>query len=193
MQDIKKILVCAIGMLWMTGLQAEPEPLNIMPDTESISFDSHEGPVTIKRYANDIMLVRGSIRPMIPTPGVTPIGELEVIAALQDPAYIVVDTRTVASQYGGTIPGSYNIVYDVIAERLDELGCVSEQAGWNCEQALNVVLYCNGPNCGQSPTAMAAMVEAGFPADKIFFYRGGMLAWTSLGLTTRENTHLQLE
>jgi len=193
MQDIKKILVCAIGMLWMTGLQAEPEPLNIMPDTESISFDSHEGPVTIERYANDIMLVRGSIRPMIPTPGVTPIGELEVIAALQDPACIVVDTRTVASQYGGTIPGSYNIVYDVIAERLDELGCVSEQAGWNCEQALNVVLYCNGPNCGQSPTAMAAMVEAGFPAEKIFFYRGGMLAWTSLGLTTRENTHLQLE
>jgi len=35
------------------------------------------------------------------------------------------------------------------------------------------------------------MVEAGFPATKISYYRGGMLAWTSLGLTTRENTHLK--
>ena len=74
-----------------------------------------------------------------------------------------------------------------------KVGCERSSAGLRCEQALNVVLYCNGPNCGQSPTAMAAMVEAGFPASKIFYYRGGMLAWTSLGLTTRENEHLNLD
>ena len=193
MQNSRKLLVCAIGALWMTALQAEEEPLNIIPDTESISFDSQEGPITLRRFANDIMLVKGAIRPMVPTPGVTPVGELEVIAALQDSDYIVIDTRTVETQYGGTIPGSIDIRYDEIADRLDEVGCESAQAGWNCEQALNVVLYCNGPNCGQSPRAMAAMVEAGFPASKIFFYRGGMLAWTSLGLTTRENTHLELD
>lgn len=193
MKNSKKNLVCAICMLWVAAVYAEEEPLNIMPDMESISFDSHEGPITLKRFANDIMLVKGVIRPMVPTPGVTPVGELEVIEALQDAAYLVVDTRTVASQYGGTIPGSHNIPYNEIVDRLNEVGCVSTQGEWACEQALNVVLYCNGPNCGQSPTAMAAMVEAGFPANKLFFYRGGMLAWTSLGLTTRENTHLQLE
>ena len=80
-----------------------------------------------------------------------------------------------------------------IADRLDEVGCESSSGGWSCEQARNVVLYCNGPNCGQSPRAMASMVEAGFPATKIFYYRGGMLAWTSLGLTTRENEHLDLD
>jgi len=191
MQNFEKLLVCTIGVLWMGALQAEGEPLNIMPDTETISFDSAEGPVTIRRFANDIMLVKGSIRPMIPTPGVTPVGELEVISALQDPAYIVVDTRTVETQYGGTIPGSVNVPYNEIADRLDELGCAASSSDWTCEQALNVVLYCNGPNCGQSPRAMAAMVEAGFPATKISYYRGGMLAWTSLGLTTRENTHLK--
>ncbi len=193
MQSFNKVLVCAIGVLWMTVLQADEQPLNITPDTESISFDSHEGPVTLRRFANDIMLVKGAIRPMIPTAGVTPVGELEVIAALQDSAYVVIDTRTVESQYGGTIPGSINVPYDEIADRLDEMGCVSSEAGLSCEQALNVVLYCNGPNCGQSPRAMAAMVEAGFPPTKIFFYRGGMLAWTSLGLTTRENTHLDMD
>ena len=193
MQNSKKSLVFSICMLWMMGAHAEEVPLNIMPDTESVSFDSHEGPITLKRFSNDIMLVKGAIRPMVPTPGVTPVGELEVIAALPDPAYVVVDTRTVESQYGRSIPGSHNIPYNEIVDRLSEVGCENTRGEWTCEQALNVVLYCNGPNCGQSPTAMAAMVEAGFPANKLLFYRGGMLAWTSLGLTTRENTHLDLE
>ena len=193
MHTFDKLLVLTVAALWMTSLSAEPQPLNIKPGTESISFDSDEGPITLERFANDIMLVKGVIRPMVPTPGVTPVGELEVIAALQDPAYVVVDSRSVETQYGGTIPGSVNLPYDQIAGRLDEVGCQSTDAGWACDQARNVVLYCNGPNCGQSPRAMASMVEAGFPPGKIFYYRGGMLAWTSLGLTTRENEHLKLE
>ncbi len=193
MRNLGKLLVCTVASLWMMVLSAEEQPINITPGNEKISFDSHEGPITLARYANDIMLVRGVIRPMIPTPGVTPVGELEVIAALQDPAYVVVDSRDVETQYGGTIPGSINLPYNEIADRLDEVGCATSSAGWSCEQALNVVLYCNGPNCGQSPRAMASMVEAGFPAEKIFYYRGGMLTWTSLGLTTRENKHLDLD
>jgi rhodanese-related sulfurtransferase len=193
MRNLEKLIIATIGLLFMAGLRAESEPLNIVPDTKSIRFDSKEGPIVLERYANDIMLVRGVIRPIVPTPGVTPVGELEVIAALQDPGALVIDTRTVETQYGGTIPGSVNIPYDVIADRLDELGCERIAAGWRCEQALTAVLYCNGPNCGQSPRAMASMVEAGFPATKIAYYRGGMLAWTSLGLTTRENTHLKLD
>ena len=191
MQYFKAFVVCTLSALGAKVLAADLEPLNIMPDVKSISFDSREGPVTISRYANDIMLVKGSIRPMAPTPGVTPVGELEVLDALQDSAYIVVDTRTVETQYGGTIPGSVNVPFNEVTDRLDELGCSGSSDAWSCEQALNVVLYCNGPNCGQSPIAMAAMVEADFPADKISYYRGGMLAWTSLGLTTRENTHLK--
>jgi rhodanese-related sulfurtransferase len=191
MQYSKAVVVCALSVLGTQVFAADPEPLNIVPDVKSISFDSREGPVTIGRYSNDIMLVKGSIRPMAPTPGVTPVGELEVLDALQDSAYIVVDTRTVQTQYGGTIPGSVNVPFNEVTDRLDELGCSGSSDAWSCEQALNVVLYCNGPNCGQSPIAMAAMVEAGFPADKISYYRGGMLAWTSLGLTTRENTHLK--
>lgn len=193
MRSFQTVWIGAMALLWVAALKAESDPLNIVPDTKSISFESKEGPIVLERFANDIMLVRGVIRPMVPTPGVTPVGELEVIAALQDSNSIVVDTRTVESQYGGTIPGSINIAYDIIADRLDELGCTRVASAWRCENALNTVLYCNGPNCGQSPRAMAAMVEAGFPASKLSYYRGGMLAWTSLGLTTRENTHLKLD
>ncbi len=189
MQNCKKSVVCGISVLWATALLAEPEPLSITSDSESISFDSAEGPITLRRFANDIMLVKGPIRPMVPVQGVTPVGELEVISALQDADFIVVDTRSKETQYGGTIPGTANIPDGEIAQRLDEVGCEEVTAGWECQQALDVVLYCNGPNCGQSPRAMREMVDAGFPATKIFYYRGGMLAWTSLGLTTRESEH----
>ena len=189
MQNFKIFIACGISVLWTTALLAEPEPLSITSDVESISFDSAEGLITLRRFANDIMLVKGPIRPMVPVQGVTPVGELEVISALQDPEFIVVDTRSKDTQYGGTIPGTVNIPDGEIAQRLDELGCEGSTASWNCRQALDVVLYCNGPNCGQSPRAMAAMVDVGFPATKIFYYRGGMLAWTSLGLTTREGEH----
>jgi rhodanese-related sulfurtransferase len=189
MYNFKILAACIFSVLWAPVLQAEQESLPITSDLESISFNSIEGPVTIRRFANDIMLVKGTVRPMVPVPGVTPVGELEVISALQDSDYIVVDTRTKETQYGGTIPGTVNFPFNEIADRLDELGCEGSTAGWNCQEALEVVLYCNGPNCGQSPRAMSAMVAAGFPATKISYYRGGMLAWTSLGLTTRESDH----
>ena len=184
-----KFIALFFGFLCSTSLLAEDELLNITPDNKTITFNSVEGLVTLQRFSNDIMLVKGTIRPMVPMEGVTPVGELEVINALQSANYIVVDTRTSVTQYGGTIPGSISVPFDEITEQLDALGCIGSIAKWNCTEAYNVVLYCNGPNCGQSPRAMAAMVEVGFPSDKIFYYRGGMLAWTSLGLTTRESMH----
>jgi hypothetical protein len=35
-----------------------------------------------------------------------------------------------------------------------------------------------------NPMAMKAMVRDGFPATKIYYYRGGMLDWDALGLTS---------
>ena len=43
------------------------------------------------------------------------------------------------------------------------------------------VAFCNGPVCPQSPTAILAMTRDGYPADKIYYYRGGMLDWAALG------------
>jgi len=47
-----------------------------------------------------------------------------------------------------------------------------------------LLLYCNGPWCGQSPTNIRTLLTLGYPAHKIKWYRGGMQAWESLGLTT---------
>jgi rhodanese-related sulfurtransferase len=78
----------------------------------------------------------------------------------------------------GTIPGAISVPYLEAADRLGELGCEIDFDGWICEGDLpQVVLFCNGPWCGQSPTAARRMIEAGFPAENISYYRGGMQNW----------------
>ena len=54
---------------------------------------------------------------------------------------------------------------------------------WDFRMAKDVLLWCNGPWCGQSPRAARALLAKGFPPEKIFYYRGGMQAWQVLGLT----------
>ena len=54
---------------------------------------------------------------------------------------------------------------------------------WDFSQAKHVALYCNGMWCGQSPRAIKNLLSLGYPADKIYYYRGGMQSWQSLGLT----------
>ena len=81
----------------------------------------------------------------------------------------------------GTIPGSHHIVYTEVSARLNELGCKKTAKGWDCAGAKKVFAFCNGPVCPQSPTAIQAMTRDGFPASKIYYYRGGMLDWAALG------------
>jgi rhodanese-related sulfurtransferase len=106
-----------------------------------------------------------------------------LIAILQDPDAIVIDSRTRDWFDGGTIPGAISIPYTFIIDELGQLGCAPDFDGWDCAEAKQVALFCNGVWCGQSPTAIRNMIEAGFPADRIFYYRGGMQVWNSLGLT----------
>lgn len=54
---------------------------------------------------------------------------------------------------------------------------------WNFSQAKEILLYCNGIWCGQSPHAIKNLLSLGYPPEKIYYYRGGMQAWQSLGLT----------
>ncbi len=112
----------------------------------------------------------GTIQPMQIAPGVRTVGELDVIAHLEQ-SLPVIDSRTEDFYTAATIPGAKNIPYPQAAERMDEL-----------DREQPAIFFCNGPQCGQSPTAIRALLEAGYPADKILYYRGGMHDWLTLGL-----------
>lgn len=169
--------------------------VNISPDRASVTVPTAKGDQVISRIQDEANQITGDwartsrpcpnfcVQPMIPAPGVTPVGELEVLGFLQDPDVIVVDSRVASDRATGMIPGAITIPYNEAADRLDELGCELDFDGFVCETPKKVALYCNGNFCGQSPTAIRRMIDAGFPADHLFYYRGGMAAWRMLGLT----------
>ncbi|WP_460274249.1 rhodanese-like domain-containing protein [Celeribacter sp. ULVN23_4] len=184
-------------MLSVLAGAACADPVGITADMMSATVETPSGAVEISRIQDNGNRLSGDwaqtsrpcpnfcIQPMTPAVGVTTIGELELIAMLQDPDAMVLDSRVKPDFDGGAIPGAVHMPYTEAADRLGELGCEPDFEGFICEgdQVKTVALYCNGPWCGQSPTAARRMIEAGFPAEKIHYYRGGMQVWRMLGLT----------
>lgn len=140
------------------------------------------------------------IQPGNLAPGVETIGELEIIDYLKklsagDKTILVVDSRTPDWVEKGTIPGAINIPWNklnigtsdpiTVQDILEKQLGVRNQDGFHMfDNAKTVVMFCNGPWCGQSPTNIKGLLKIGYPADKIKWYRGGMQDWEALGLTT---------
>lgn len=54
--------------------------------------------------------------------------------------------------------------------------------GLDFTQARPLVLFGNGPWCDQAPRAIRSLLDAGYPPERIGYYRGGLQSWLSLGL-----------
>lgn len=139
---------------------------------------------------------RGMPQPMRPFEpyDVETIGEREFVGYMQqaqtDSNVLIVDTRTIGWHQRLTIPGSVSYPYTMMddpADRdwaLDDFGAKKQADGqYDFSKAKLLAMFCNGYWCGQTPAMVRAMLDVGYPAEKIKYYRGGMQAWTSLGLT----------
>ena len=186
--------------------------VNITPDMPSIDVMHGGKMTTIMRNQNQDNNVNPAfaktsrkcppfcIQPGELAQGVDTIGELELIHFLKkmsdgDKSIIVVDSRTPDWVEKGTIPGAVNIPWDklnigksdpiTVQEILEKhFGVKSQDGFYMFDNAKTVVMFCNGPWCGQSPTNIKGLLKIGYPADKIKWYRGGMQDWEVLGLTT---------
>lgn len=190
-----KALILIIALSTAAVAAAAETKVGIAKDIPSVTVNTQSGPVEIRRIQDTTHEIEGEwaqtsrpcpnfcIQPITPAEGVTTIGELELLEMLQNPDAMVVDSRTSDWFAGGTIPGAINIPYAYVLDELAQLGCEPDFDGWDCTEAKSVALFCNGVWCGQSPTAIRNMIEAGYPADRIPYYRGGMQTWRMLGLT----------
>jgi rhodanese-related sulfurtransferase len=132
------------------------------------------------------------IEPFEVTEGVETYGELEVLKFLEEKKGIFIDARLQSWYEKSAIPGAINIPFKIFLtesqerqEILKTLGAQTTEAGMlDFSSAKTILLYCNGAWCGQSPTAIRALIEIGYPKEKMKYYRGGMQAWQLLGLTT---------
>lgn len=186
--------------------------VNLTPELPSVDVMHGGKKVTIMRNQNQNNTINSDfaktsrkcppfcIQPGQLAPGVETISELEIIQYLKkmsdgDKSIIVVDSRTPDWVEKGTIPGAVNIPWDqlnigrsdpiTVQELLEKHFGVRNQDGFYMfDNAKTIVMFCNGPWCGQSPTNIRGLLKIGYPADKIKWYRGGMQDWEVLGLTT---------
>ncbi|MEE8365626.1 MAG: rhodanese-like domain-containing protein [Gammaproteobacteria bacterium] len=209
----KSILAGVTTILIFSGGLATAAVVNITPEIESVMVRHGNKNVVIMRNQNQKNTVNPAfaktsrkcppfcIQPSSLAPGVETIGELEVIGYLRriaegDESILVIDTRTPDWVAKGTIPGAVNIPWTSfntargadpisIGEILEgRLNAQNLEGLWNFSRAKTLVMFCNGMWCGQAPINIKTLLNFGYPAHKLKWYRGGMQDWEILGLTT---------
>jgi rhodanese-related sulfurtransferase len=224
------LMVAIIGLGGISGVFAAE--VNITPDMASVETMQDGTPITIERIQNQNHLLTGGytktsrkcppfcIQPYHVAPGVTTVGELELLDFIKEKVNknkgLLIDARTPSWHEKGTIPGSINIPFTTFDEdadpqaKEDALGILgvfkkkessffgdlmdtikglvsgntnAANSPWSFEHAKEILLWCNGMWCGQSPRAIKGLLALGYPPEKISYYRGGMQTWKILGLT----------
>jgi len=132
------------------------------------------------------------IEPFNVSEGVETFGELEVLDFISKKKGLFIDARLPNWFAKSAIPSAINIPFKIFLsdtvkreETLKTLGVTyGKNSHLDFSNAKTILLYCNGAWCGQSPTAINALIELGYPESRMKYYRGGMQAWQLLGLTT---------
>ena len=137
------------------------------------------------------------VQPMQVHEGVNTAGELEVLAFLQEQVTtgegFLIDSRTNDWYEKGTIPGAVNLPFNVFVPSSDNVffdsvmvmlgGEQSANGEWIFNDPKELMLFCNGPWCGQSPTAIRNLLAINYPPEKLHYYRGGMQNWYGMGFS----------
>lgn len=135
------------------------------------------------------------IAPETAAAGVTTISENAVIDFITGPVAggtgLLIDSRLPSERALGFLPTSVSLPFSLISEDnpllpeiLVALGARSFEGALNFSDAMPLVVFDAGPTTMDAPKFINAMIAAGYPADKIQYYRGGMQVWSTLGLTT---------
>lgn len=107
---------------------------------------------------------------MVLAPGMRTVGELEVIEHLRAGGACV-DCRQPEDFAARSLPGAVNVPHQRMLE-----------PGLRPDPGRPTVVFCNGPQCTESPQAVTQVLEAGYPAGALLYYRGGIHDWMTLGL-----------
>lgn len=201
------LMLCSVILLIPSYASAENE-VGITKDIKSLDIKYAGKTITIERNQDTKNKLTNSfaktsrvcppfcIQPIQIHPEVKTVGEVELLAFLEEEVKrnegLLIDARLPDWFEKGTIPGSINIPFSILdagiksahAKRIIQLlGAKKVEASWNFNDVQSMLMFCNGPWCEQSARAINNLIDMGYPPGKLFWYRGGMQSWQSLGLT----------
>jgi len=202
---IRTAMITLAALLMGTVLHAQD--IRITTFKSDATFTLNGQTYTISRIQDPNAVLRGDyarvarpcptdcLQPMSAAAGVITSGELEVLAFLEDVVSnregLVLDTRIPDDFATGSIPGAVNVPFMTLAEenrfRNDILRALGATDGPNdtldFTNAMSLTLLGGGPWSANAPDAIDHLIAAGYPPQKLFYYRGGMQAWAHAGLT----------
>ncbi len=199
-----------IGIFLILATGVSQAQVNITRSLHSFEVDHGEETIVVQRNQDSSAVVTGTfaraarpcppfcVQPMEAVPRVETIGIRELVGFMQTELAVgegaLIDARTPDWHAKGTIPGSVNLPYTQlnrragateldIADVLERLGATESGEGWDFSEAMQLVLWCNGNWCGQSPAAIRGLLAEGYPAERIRYFRGGLEDWVQYGMT----------
>lgn len=205
---IKKRVLASIATVALLSSASFSAEVNITPDMKYLDIEQAGKSIRIQRIQNTKNRLTNSytktsrpcppfcIHPMNVADGVKTVGELELLEFLDKKVKtnegLLIDSRMPQWYNNGTIPGALNIPFTLLKSQdnvyldkiLQLLGGTKKGNKWDFGNAQELLMFCNGPWCDQSPRAIKSLLEVGYPANKLLYYRGGMQNWQLLGLTT---------
>jgi rhodanese-related sulfurtransferase len=207
---MKRHIVVACLLASVAAVSASAQDVRITQDLDKISVNLNGTNVTIERNQNQANRLTSEftktsrpcppfcIQPISLGEGIKTYGELEVISFLQDDVAggkgLLIDTRLPEWFEKGSIPGAVNLPFSTLEDNnpfrdeiLRALGANDTGGIWEFSDAFGLTLFCNGPWCAQATRAVNALLQVGYPPEKLNFYRGGMQNWLLLGLTTTKS------
>lgn len=207
MSRVQKILAVLIATsISLASVATASDYVPISKGVKSIDISLNGDDFVIKRNQSQQNTIsplyntthRGIIQPIKLAEGIETVGELEFIDYMQkaqtDENIAIVDSRTPGWYERLRIPGAINVPFthfndkDTAYETIElEFDGELQDGKFDFSEAKTLVIYCNGYWCPQTPMmikdAKYALLKLGYPPQKIKYYRGGMQAWVSLGLT----------
>jgi hypothetical protein len=139
------------------------------------------------------------IAPMVVADGIPTFGETDVLQFLVDSVAgnkgLMVDARMPEGRAKGFIPGTVSLPFATMSEDnqfkndiLKALGAREFDGVFNFADARELLIYDNGPSSDDAGNLVRNLLAAGYPTDKIRYYRGGMQVWSVLGFSIEEGT-----
>jgi len=202
------LMAALINVVLFTGA-AVAQDVRISTFMPDVTFTLNDESVTIQRNQDTAAVLQGDftltsrpcppacIQPMIAAPGVATVGELELIGFLEtvvsNSQGLLLDVRDPTDFAAGSVPGAVNVPVQTLGPEnrfrddiLRALGAVdAPDSGLDFSNAMTLALFSGGVWSPDAPSAIKNLIDAGYPASKLLYFRGGMQAWVHVGLTVQ--------